>query len=372
MASRIGSQTNRLSDSSLQISDSKRREDIQRPTSPVMTPSDPALIVLKTGDEVTERPATSRYGSRTVTLFFVTFFMHTSLARPLSWSSSLMVSLLEDFDFRNVGRHLLHEKLYRAQEPTESSSSGIILQGYPKSIFKKLQLQWWSDFERRLDAGDIAFQNFLVYDSALLVLQPDLKTPERSLPRYNIKDTDPTSLLDCFKDIQQLSGTSIIDTLISNMPHADEEHSAINFDLIELFEHLAYFRNCQTRIRQDSVQSVEAMQQPRASDMRKMTEKGPRLDRHIQPSRERLPLQRSDSSGMPRWAQQMHDDRHRMSTSSTHAARVSGRDRHISMSNETFFSSRTHDSKDTFVTASEGRRSSGSLSSLPVRPKQKS
>jgi hypothetical protein len=371
MASRTDSQTNWWSESNLQRLGRRNPEEIQRPTSPITTPSQPALVVLKTGDEASEQPAVSPCGSKTVALFFITYFMHTSLAKPLSWSSSLMVSLLEEFDFRNVGRYLLHENLSRAQNSTGSSSSGVILQGYPKTILTKLYLQWWSDFERRLDAGDIEFQDFLMHDSTLLILQPDSKIQERGLPCYAIKDTDPTSLATCFEVIRQLSRIPFIDTLVSNMPHDDEEHSAVNFDQSQLFEHLANFRNVQTIIRQGSEQSAKATQQSRAGDLSKMAEKGLRPAQQIHQGRDMLPLQRSDSSGMPRWARQMHDDRHRPSNSSTHVAGPSGRDRYISMSNETFFSSRTHDSKDTFVTASEGLRSSDSLNSLPIRPRQR-
>ena len=372
MAFSTGSQTGWWSESDLQRPGLRYPEDVPHPTSPVTTPSQPALIVLKTGDEASELPAVSPYGSRTVGTFFIAYLMHTSLANPLPWSSSLMVSLLHELDFRNVGRYLLHEVLSRAKNPAGSSSSGVILQCYSQSMLTKMHLQWWSDFERRLDTGLTQLKGLLMRDSVLLLLQPDSKTQERGLKRYGITETDPNSLTTCFEDIRQLYNIPFVESLPSNMLHENEELRAVKLDLSQVCEHLANFRNVQTKIRHDSKQSVTSTRQPRAGDPSKMSEQGSVLDRQIQRSRDRLLLQSSDTSAMPRWARQMHDDRHKSSSSSTHAGGASGRDRHISMSNETFFSSKTHDSKDTFVTASEGLRSSGSFNCSPTKSRQRS
>jgi hypothetical protein len=122
-------------------------------------------VTLNVGGETRLPLKVSSCGPRAVVVFFISYYMHASLAVPVAWPTSHMVDELTGPQFRTVGKYILHDMESRMDKSTPLKRSRIVLQEYPQNILHKLQAEWWLAFQERLDTGKIDFQDVITHDS---------------------------------------------------------------------------------------------------------------------------------------------------------------------------------------------------------------
>jgi hypothetical protein len=300
-------------------------------------PSNDHSILLNTGEETLVPIRISPYRSKAIATFFISYYIHASLAQPFPWSTSHMVRILAESHFRKVGTYILHETQTRLHSNIDSGSlSGVILQGYPQSMLLTLQTEWWLDFEHRLQTGKINFQDVLAHDPYLLVLRADEKLLTRNTSTDPIPRGYPVTIDECFSELRDQIRIPYVGSFLADLQDHGGEPPNTDVNLRKLYQHLSTFRASQKQV----LETINRTRELRAQ----------------------LDNERNSLDGA-RPIRAHQDDESSERVASLFGPWGTRRDRQISMSNETFFSASSHLSKDTFLSASEGIRSGSSSKS---------